>query len=430
MNKISDEYYLKKTDECIESEEYDEAYLFCNADLTKYLIGIKRHTEPLLKANSKAVEELYEIDLKALEEIFNKLSYIMYHGNIKVNINEKFSRIETLIDNKKYFELIRFYRILLMKIFENDADKIRDLLLDLDYKQFQRVELLEFYYHEITTDFEYSKKIEILSRLISNEPLIIHKIKYNMTLAIKYFMNGELESSVDTTKITLRLIEEIKDTNLDEYELEILAGTYFYCGLILEEHLYYKLGIDTYNKLIAIINTNDMDSISHVYLEIGECYLMDKEYIKSIDAFKKSLTYQFSYLAHINIARANIELNKINEASNEIYDLKMDSIPDENVLDYLITIGRILIRNNDINKAKEIYDILKEFKIEEVLFNDYRNDILINLLEQYKGFYVEKNPSKLRKALDEINNTIDLKPNIMGIGININYVISKILKKK
>lgn len=179
-----------------------------------------------------------------------------------------------------------------------------------------------------------------------------------------------------------------------------------------------------------MINTDDKDSISHVYLEIGECYLMNKEYIKSIDAFKKSLKYQFSYLAHINIARANIELNKIKEASNEIYDLKMDSIPDVNVLDYLITIGRILIRNNDINKAKEIYDILKKLKIEETLFNDYRNEILMNLLEQYKGFYVDKNPSKLRKALDDLNNTIDLKPNIIGIGINFNYIISKILKNK
>lgn len=430
MNKISDENYLKKTDESIESEEFDEAYLFCNADLTKYLIGIKRHTEPMLKANSKVGRELFEIDLKAIEEIFDKLCYIMYHGNIKVNIDDKFSRIETLIDNKKYFELIRFYRILLIKIFENDLAKIKDLLLNLDYKQLHRVELLEFYYHEIATDFEYSKNIEILSQLINNEQIKIHKIKYNMILALKYYMNGELESSVDTSKITLRLIEEIKDTNLDEYELEILAGTYFYCGLILKEHLYYKLGIDSYNKLIAMINTSNKDSISHVYLEIGECYLMDKEYIKSIDAFKKSLTYQFSYLAHINIARANIELDKIKEASNEIYDLRMDSIPDENVLDYLITIGRILIRNNDINKAKEIYDLLKKIKIEETLFNDYRTEILLNLLEQYKGFYVDKNPSKLSKALDEINNAIDLKPNFIGIGINFNYIISKFLKKK
>lgn len=429
-NLITEDYYLKKTDEAIRNKEYDEAYLFCNADLTKYLISMKRHTELLLKSNSKAGNALLEIDLKALEEIFSKLSYISYNGNIKFSIDEKFGRIEEVFDNKKYHELIRFYRVLFISIFEDNRDKVRELLIDYDYNEIDKVELLELFYEKVASEFEYSNKIKVLLILIEKEPNGIQKIKYSMILALKYNINGEIQSSIATTKHVIDLIEEVNGKDITEYECYTIAGTYFYCALILKDNSFYKLCIDTYNILLGKIDKTEKKEMANIYNDIGEAYLMDGEYYQAIVAFNKSLEIQFNHLSHINISRANIELDRFEDAVKEIYDLNIDSIPEINLLDYLITMGRILIKKDDRNKAQEIYDTLKQLEVEEKLFRDYKNDVLIDLLEQYKGFYVDKTSTSLSNTIDTINQSVELKPNFMGIGINFNYIISRLLNKK
>lgn len=429
MDKISEENYsITATNKAINNKDYEEAYIFCNADLTKYLIGIKRHTELLLKSNPRCGNPLLEIDLNALEEILNNLGYIMYYGNIAVNIDDKFSRIESLFENKKLLELIRFYRVLLISIIDKNSDRVKELLKDFNYNKIEKIELLEIYYENIACEFEYSNKIKFLSKLINKEPDGINKIKFNMILALNYNTNGEMQSGIKVANNILDLIKNYKALN--EYELYIMAGTYFYCGLILEDNSYFKSSIDTYNEILPKVQEIEGMEISDLYNEIGEVYLMDGKFTKAIEAFNSSLENNFNHLAHINIARAKFELGKIIDATKEIYDFSIDSIPEDNLLDYLIIMGRILVINEDKDKAKEIYDTLKILDIEEKLFRDYRNKIIINLLEQYRGFYEDTKSSSLSNAIEEINQSFELKPNFMGIGINFNHIISMFTKKK
>lgn len=429
---IKENESLAITNKAISNEEYDEAYIFCNAALTKYLINIKRHTELLLKSNPKTGNLLLEIDLKALEEIFNKIGYIIHNVNILVNINDKFERIEKLFDNKRLFELIRFYRIVFMKIFNNHSEMVKELLEDFDFSEIEKVELLELYFEEIASYFEYSLKNEILSKIIETETVKVTKIKYTMILARNYFINGDIKYNIKFVNDVLDSIKDIDIKTLYDYELFIVAKTYFSCGLILEYNSFFDLSIDTHNKLLTKLKITKTESkkIADLYNEIGEVYLMKEQYNIALEKFKLSLKSEFNHLAHINLARANIGLDNIIESNIELNGFNIDSIPEDNLLDYLITMGRILIKNKDKNKAKEIYDSLKRLNIEEKLFDNYRNEIIVKLLEQYKGFYENTKSNSFKDIIEEINQSFELRPNIMGIGININNIISKFIRKK
>jgi len=148
MNKINVENYLIKTNEAIKYKKYDEAYMFCNADLTKQLINMKRHSE----MNPEFANEMIQYNLYQLEEIFKKLCFILFSSNINVDIDEKFDRIENEIENKEFYELVRYYRVLLISSLENDSKKTKNLLIDLDYNQIDKIELLEFYYEYVASD--------------------------------------------------------------------------------------------------------------------------------------------------------------------------------------------------------------------------------------------------------------------------------------
>jgi tetratricopeptide (TPR) repeat protein len=222
-------------------------------------------------------------------------------------------------------------------------------------------------------------------------------------------------------------LKELCLIDLNERELHILASVYFYCGLILEDNTYLNKSIEFYTT--ALKNIIDNDEISKIYNEIGETYLMLGEYTNAIKHFNLSIDNKFNFLSYINIARTMIEIGNISEAYMQICKLNINDIPESNLVDYLIIMGRILVKNEDINKAKEIYYALKELHVEEKMFSGYKNEIIIMLLEQYKGFYEYKKTSSLKKKIDEINNMLELKPNFMGMGVNFNNIISKLTSK-
>ncbi len=45
MDKLSDDTFLKRTDEAIRDQKYEEAYVLCNADITKHIVCMKRHID-------------------------------------------------------------------------------------------------------------------------------------------------------------------------------------------------------------------------------------------------------------------------------------------------------------------------------------------------------------------------------------------------
>lgn len=428
MNKIEEKHYMVKVDNAIHHKEYDDAYVLCNAELTGYLTKIKRNTESLLISNPMAGNALLKIDLKALDEIFKKLIYIIYNGNITVNIDDKFKRIENLFGNKKLYELIRFYRVLSIKLLGNNTTKIKELLKDFDYNEIERVELLRLYYETAASDLEYSDRIEIIIKLIEKESNEIEKLRCHILLATNYNVNNERQNSIKVVEQVEETIRNIKIKELEKYELNIMAHILFYSGLILKDNSFFKLSIEVYNQILT--KMDEIENISDLYNNIGEVHLMGGDFNKAIEFFKLSLESSFNHLAHINLARAKISLGNITDAANEIYNFNIGSIPEDNLLDYLITIGTILIENKDKDKAKKVYKTLKELNIEEGLFNDYRNNIIINLLEQYKGFYQENKLTGFRGFIEETNKILELKPNFMGLGFNLNHMISKAAKKK
>ena len=427
FSRISEKNFIKATDNAIKNKEYEEAYCFCNADLTKYILHIKRHTEVLLKKHINGAYDLLAIDLQALTEIFDKLGFIVYQGKINVDFNDKFKRIEDLFENKKLVELITFYRVLFIGIFNNDSASVKEILINLNYKEIEKVELLELYFEEFSKELEYSEKIKILNMLIHKEIDDIQKIKYNTILALSYITNDERQSCVKIIENVVKELKKLCLIDLNDKELYILAGAYFYCGLIMEDDTYLNKSIEIH---IAILkNTIDTEEISKIYNEVGETYLMLGDYTNAIKHFNLSIENKFNCLSYINIARTMIEIGNISEAYMQICKLNIKDIPEINLIDYLITMGRILVENEDVNKAKEIYYALKELHIEEKMFSGYKNEIIIMLLEQYKGFYEYKKTSSLKKKIDEINNMLELKPNFMGIGVNLNNIISKLISK-
>ena len=106
---------------------------------------MKRHIDTFFTIDIEFFNELFEKDLILLDQIFSKLSFILICSHIKIDVDDKFSGIENLIVDKKFHELVRYYRVMLICILENNSEKAKKILLDLDSDKIEKVELLEYY---------------------------------------------------------------------------------------------------------------------------------------------------------------------------------------------------------------------------------------------------------------------------------------------
>lgn len=419
--------FIKKL---IKVEDYKLAYLYYNAFLTNYLINIKRHTEPLIDMNKKIGFKLLEIDIKALAEIFDKIGYVINDGNLNVNLNKKLKNIESLFDNKSFFELVRYYRLFYLEIMNNDVELIKDLLDGLDYEKINDVRLLKMYYLYISDKHEYAIKNELLKKIINKENDIYSKLQFTVILSINYKVNNDIKYSLKFGDKAIKILNNLKTNNINPYELYIIANSIFLCGIIFDNKKYYEESIHKFSELLNLEKQNEENPkiIAHIYNYLGESYILLKDYMKAIEVLEKSNNYLFTHLAHIKIAKAYIEMNEYKKADDEIKNLDINSIPKENLLDYLLVMGEILIFNNDKERAYKIYKSLKKIIICEKLFDIYRDDLIIKLLEKYKGFYETNETSSLKEKILELNNIITLSPNFFGVGININKIIERFLK--
>jgi len=422
---------LEDTKKYIAEENYVDALITSNADLSKYLINIKRHTEHLLELNNPFGKELLEIDLKALEEILYEIYFIHKKLDSEFDFEEKFIFLENIINIESYFELIRFFRILFLPYCAEKSEEIVVLLRELCFEKLTNVKLLELCCLHVSNELERSMKHRLFDRLIELEDDDLLKLKFLSMKSLDLYLNKEIEYSRQCNDLVRKKLTELFNHGYSDHSQYIVANASYFSGVIGEDNQLIERSIIEFEKLLSIEQqVSSVSVLANTYNAIGEAYLILEKFELAIVEFTKGIDIYDNHLGHINIARAYISLGSYDLAMDKIKLLSINEVPNANVLDYLITAGRIIVEIGDVEFANVIYDSLREYETNDLLFNDYKVEILMQLLVEFKGFSDSTNMSTFREKLLEWNKVIDLKPNIFGLGIDINAIIKKILNSE
>jgi class 3 adenylate cyclase len=189
-----------------------------------------------------------------------------------------------------------------------------------------------------------------------------------------YRDNGENAQALENYQRALSILNETKDTN-DLFNVMAAVGGFYYTLHNVDKALEY------YNKLIAICNSkNDLDhNVGSVYKWIGIVYKDNKDYVKSLLNFQKSLS---------------------------VFDSTKENWQTKNVLDEM---GAVYNKQGDLVKAIECH--LKSLKIAEELKSESGIAWCHHLLAQdyfsQKNFRLAKEYSS--RAVAVLKKQIDIK---------------------
>jgi len=413
----------------IDNKNFDKAFKLSLADLTNYMIYVKRDTEPMLLNNLIIGEYTLEIDLKALAEIINKTLFVIKTGNLDVNFISMLHNLSKVFDNQKWHQLLTYYKAVWYYLYKNDIKKGAMVLSEISYKDINDVEFLQLYLDVKNEELSFSDKIEIKDILIEKADNLTNKIKYTAAKGVEYFLIADLKKTKELFNEAILLAEKNMNHFKETYDYFILGNIYNNAGKILNDMGYTEKAVNFYTKILEDKNVTQK-GISDTYSCLGDAYFNLKNKEKALECYEKSVEINGNSLSKIFIAHLYTVNQEFERASEILDSIDFNKLNDNGKIDFMFNYAELLLHTKKRDGIEEILVKLKEFNVSSKYFNDKKNELIINLQQV---LHLPKNDDKdsgVKKLLRKINDYFILEPNIAGMGININQIIKDILKNK
>ena len=170
---------------------------------------------------------------------------------------------------------------------------------------------------------------------------------------------------------------------------------------------------------------------AEIYWERGKLFSDHEMYNEAVQDLESSLTYSYNYPAVIALIECYCQLDRITDAEASLNGIKDVHLPDEYQLEYLQAKAVLAIKKKDIVIARKITEELKQLKLRELYFQRTRDKLCLNLLMSIEegrasdSLGILKSLGKLFRGLSSTLQYLELKPNIFGLGINVNKILGQ-----
>ncbi|MCY8935667.1 tetratricopeptide repeat protein [Peribacillus frigoritolerans] len=411
----------------IDNKNFDKAFKLSLADLTRYMIYVKRDTEPMLLNNPILGEYTLEIDLKALGEIINKTLFVIKTGNLNVNFISMLHNLSNVFYNQKWHQLLTYYKAVWYYLYQNDIKNAAVILSGISYKEIYDVQFLQLYLDVKNDELSFSDKIEINDILIEKADNLTSEIQYMAAKGIEFFLIGDLEKAKELFNEAILLAEKNINHFKKTYDYFILAGLYNIAGKMFDNMGYIEKAVNYYTKILEDENVTQK-GISNAYSRLGDAYFHLKNQEKALECYEKSVEIDGNAVSKIFIAHL-FTVNEEFESASEILDsIDFNKLEDKEKIDFMFNYAELILHTKKKDGIENILIKLKELNVTSKYFNDKKNEFIINLQEVLHLSKDDDKDSGVKKVLRKINNYFILEPNIAGIGININQIFKDILK--
>ncbi|MFM5424421.1 hypothetical protein ACET8S_16490 [Aeromonas veronii] len=149
--------------------------------------------------------------------------------------------------------------------------------------------------------------------------------------------------------------------------------------------------------------------------------------------YQKSIDIDDSIIVKVFISQSELELNDKN-AINTIKDVEQSLLMLSNAerLDFIFTYAAISIAFKQSEMIDRSFHYLADLSSLEPIFEKHKSTLLIEISSIYNSGKLEQQSSilkRLKSLFHLANRYIILQPNIAGVGININQILSDLEMK-
>ena len=434
---------MGKMREHCKASNYPAALLAARADLTQYTIWHKSHTLPLFQKNPEAIRALFDTDIEALGELVDDLLFCYERLKREDEIPKVLVSLEPNARSSIWTQKITYFKAMhaLGRGWNKDAGLLAlQTLGNLD--DVEDPETLALYLNLSVDDLSLSEHLKHIDRVIGSTENFSTKTHQMTMRAMKLLTHNDSKGAVLGFRDVLKVFDEHGDFNdLDAFQQNKYCQSLYMFGAInldfKQEELAihsFKLSIEHFE--IMLLNENfTPHGRSGIYRDIGDAYRLMDKFKNAIEAYDRSYAYEHNAIILVFRASCLHELGKTQKALELIDTLSIsDFDQDDGKADFVIHYSILAIASGDtsrLNKAKVLLDI--PIKRAPIFHQQAQRMSKIVLEALHSGPSEELNMKarlSIRENILRVNSYLQLQPNIMGIGIDLNKIIEDVFSEK
>jgi tetratricopeptide (TPR) repeat protein len=403
------------------------------AELARYITWVFQHTQPLLEAGVPTDDlPLANIDLHAITSLADHVAFDMKSA-ISFDVLSFFSRLQQYLDSLPGLsDAILTLKAAWLWLRSNDEEACRTLLQTLHGRDLSSVTyapLLELYL-DFFNDIPVTRQLNVVERILELHnrdvlPSSANLLHYALLKGLLFLMLGDNDALATTmdkaVKQHLAIVERINDA----YALNVAAMTHELMWHLFADPTELGAAIEIRQRLLKIpgLRPSGREAFNQsLGMLLAECGAYS-------DAVQHLQEAGDSAGALANLADAYFHLGRVDDADNVLRRIDRRGLGEAMRLECLSGDALVATARGDLQRVETLIAQARSLELPDLYFQRTRDQLCIALLE----FANQDQPTQ-RRAVEKqvrgilgwiryLSQFVELKPNVSGIGLNLNRLI-------
>ncbi|MGA2556275.1 MAG: hypothetical protein ABSG04_08375 [Verrucomicrobiota bacterium] len=286
------------------------------------------------------------------------------------------------------------------------------------YEEIEDAHLLQLFLDLRGSSFSLLQRIAITNKIIKRSDSPLDKLQYSNLKTMLTIMLGEIDEAKEIHESALNTFfqaaAEATDTGDAIFAALQCAAALELQGILSGDKMNFERALTFLDK-IAFDNLLPL-GVARVLYEKGRLNWLKRDFARAAEYFSQSLKYDPQILPIIYRMDSWAQLDDFERARADLSAVRRHGIEKDYALEFLRGAATLAVRSGDVESARSVTEELKELQLDIQYFQIQRDELCIDLLE----FASAPKKAGAWNRICGLSNYLHLKPNIFGLGLNIN----------
>lgn len=428
VDRLEDRSPGERARAALDSGEYAAALLESRADITKYTIWHKSHTEPLLRITPIEGKTLLDIDLKALAELVELLLHCHRKAGRSTEFPAVLERLRSNINDPRWQRKIIYFHALHAVLPDWDERRGRRELRKLgSIKEEEDVETLQLYLDLFGEELAFSETLEVIDRILIYAENEVDRLHYSGTKAVQYLLIGDQEKAVVELETAISdYRQSAKASDPSGYALYRFAMSLELLGSIRKDTELLDEAIQLYGQLLQRDDWTPT-GLANILRQLGDTHRYKGSWSQAKEAYDRAIASHPLPILKVFRAECLLQSEGWQVAASEMSSLDVAALSGPEYTDYVFAAAAIAIESGELARMNQAESLLKGMQLSVPYLREWRDSLLLSILEVQRTGRSSSLLQGVRRAMSGIGATalryVKLEPNFMGVGINLGRML-------
>jgi tetratricopeptide (TPR) repeat protein len=420
----------RRAQESLAAGKVEEAEAILRAALVQYLRWVFEHTVPVPGTEAPFLKDLIRIDVDALQTLADGVAHCMFKLGKTATIIPFLNHIESVVPLDAFRARATYLRAAWLYIGLDDPEAARTELRRLgDILRCSHRETLELYLDVFGGTLPPRQKIALCDTILNAaDGDFSIRVQYSTIKAVALVMIGEEPEAERLLSATLTdsLVSATLDKSDDSRLRFVLANALAFLAKLSGDASFFPRA----ERILQSIDEEHLTAAGQakLHLELGRVYFDQQQYERAVEALSRSRTLEPAATTEIHLAHAHALGGSPATARELLRNIERQPIPAVLQLEHLAALAAVAVKEADTVLASEVVRRLRQLLEDSPFWSSQRDRLVIELMDfvaRPTAIPTAERQNRIVAAILWLNQVLELKPNVLGLGVNINKLIEK-----